>query len=135
MEKIVTVSELCDLLGVSKSRLYTLIHSGILPEPKRNPSNNRPVFESETVEKCLEVMRTHIGVNGLPYTPNKKRKKSGVEPKKKDDPNEARSIALSAFGVAATSKQIEAALKTLPPTAHTEEEILKHLVLQLRNQA
>jgi hypothetical protein len=135
MEKIATVSELCDLLGVSKSRLYTLIHAGILPEPKRNPSNNRPVFDSEQVEKCREVMRTHIGVNGQPYTPNKKRKKSGSEPKKKEDPHESRIVALSAFGVAATGKQIEAAMKNLPPTAHTEEEILRHLVLQLRKQA
>jgi hypothetical protein len=135
MEKIATVSELCELLSISKSRLYTLIHSGILPEPKRNPSNNRPVFDSEQVEKCLEVMQTHIGVNGQPYTPNKKRKKSGAEPKKKEDPHEARIVALSAFGINATGKQIEAAMKTLPPTVHTEEEILRHLVLQLRNEA
>jgi hypothetical protein len=66
---------------------------------------------------------------------NKKRKKSGSEPKKKEDPHESRIVALSAFGVAATGKQIEAAMKTLPPTAQTEEEILRHLVLQLRKQA
>ena len=63
MEKFLTFSEMSEILGISKTRLYDLIRDGILPQPLRNPSNNRPYFSSELTESCRQVVRSRVGLN------------------------------------------------------------------------
>lgn len=133
MNRLVTVSELCEILGVSKSRLYTLIRAGILPQPLRNPANNRPVFNWEMAEACRVVLKTHIGVNGQPYTPNRKRKSPTAHPRQRHDSLIAH---LSSLGMTATSKQVDDAIKNLPDEGKGLEEgdLVKQVFLCLRQQ-
>ncbi len=132
MDRLVTVQELCEILGVSKSRLYSLIRDGILPEPKRNPSNNRPVFDAELTETCRQVFKTHIGVNGQPYTPNRKRG-TGKATALKRSRHESLIDSLSALGLNATAKQIDEAMKSLPDAGKgmEEEQLVKQVFLLL----
>ena len=81
--RFVTVTELCALIGLSKNRFYTLQKAGIFPAPLRNPSNNRPVFDSALVEQCLGIVRNRIGANGAPYVPNRKRAAATPDSRKK----------------------------------------------------
>lgn len=132
MDRLVTVQELCEILGVSKSRLYSLIRVGILPAPMRNPSNNRPVFSAELTEACRQVFKTHIGVNGQPYTPNRKRGTvNGTAPKR--GRHESLIASLSALGLTATAKQVDDAVKSLPDAGKgiEEEELVKRVFLIL----
>ena len=130
MEKLVTVTELCEMLGVSKTRFYDLIRSGILPAPMRNPSNNRPIFNVELTECCRQVFKTHIGVNGQPYTPNKKRRSTtGSAPKR--ERHESLIASLSALGMTVTVKQVDEAVKGLPEGLE-EGELVKQVFLRLR---
>ena len=134
MERLVTVSELCEILGVSRTRLYDLIRDGILPQPMRNPSNNRPVFNAELTETCRQVMKTRIGVNGQPYTPNKKRKTSDTAPRRAR--HESLIASLSALGMTATAKQVDEALKSLPDSGKglEESDLIKQVFLRLRQK-
>jgi len=70
--RFVTVSELCELIGLSKNRFYALQKAGIFPAALRSPLNNRPVFDSALVEQCLGIVRHRVGANGAPWVPNRK---------------------------------------------------------------
>jgi len=131
MEKFLTFSELSELLGISPSRLYDLIRDGIFPEPLRNPSNNRPYFSSELTESCRQVVKSRVGLNGRPYTPNRKRKATPMASER--GRHESLISSLSALGVVASPKQIDEALKSLPPNLE-EGDLVKQIFLRLRQK-
>lgn len=118
------------MLGISPSRLYELIRQGILPQPMRNPANNRPYFSSELTEACRQVVKTRVGLNGLPYTPNRKRK-TGSPTVPQRCRHEGLILALSGLGVTATVKQVDEAMKSLPHGLE-EKELIKQVFLRLR---
>ena len=132
VDRLITVQELCGILGISKSRLYSLVRDGILPKPKRNPSNNRPVFDTELTETCRRVFKTRIGINGRPYMPNRKRA-AASDPAPRRGRHEGLIASLSSLGLTATSKQVDEALKSLPDAGKglTEEELVKRIFLLL----
>ncbi len=137
MDKLISVGDLCEILGLSKSRFYALLRDGIFPEPMRNPSNNRPVFNAEQTEMCRQVLRTHIGVNGKPWTPNRKKKTAARASAKKKDAQEGRIVALAGFGITTTAGEIEKAMQSLPDDGRgmEEAEIVLKLSNILRNKA
>ena len=131
MEKFVTFSELSEILGISPSRLYDLIRDGIFPEPLRNPKNQRPYFSSELTEACKQVVRTRVGLNGLPYTPNRKRKKDGKSNHRSR--HDSLVVSLAGLGLNATAKQIDEVVKSLPEGLE-EGELVKQVFLALRQK-
>ncbi len=133
MERLVTFSELSEMLGISISRLYDLIREGVFPEPLRNPSNNRPYFNAELTEACHLVVKTRLGVNGLPYTPNRKRK-AGNGTVTRRDRHESLILALGGLGVTATAKQVDEALRHLPDAGKglADSALIKQVFLRLR---
>lgn len=135
MEKYITFSELSEMLGISPSRLYDLIRDGIFPEPSRNPKNQRPYFRKEDVESCRQVLATRVGLNGQPYTPNRKRKTVGATATLRDR-HESLIASLSALGMTATPKQVDEAVKSLPDAGKGLEEgdLVKQVFLALRRK-
>ena len=132
MEKFVTFSELSEMLGISPSRLYDLIKDGIFPEPQRNPKNQRPFFRKQDVESCRQVLGTRVGLNGQPYTPNRrKRKQTATAPQR--GRHESLLASLSALGVTATAKQVDEVVKSLPEGLE-EGELIKQVFLRLRQK-
>ncbi len=131
MEKFLTFSEMSEMLGISTSRLYELIRQGLFPDPLRNPSNNRPYFTAELTEACRQVVKTRVGLNGQPYTPNRKRKPTPTAPQR--GRHEGLMASLSALGVTATAKQVDEAVQTLPEGLE-EKEIIKRVFLLLRQK-
>jgi len=132
MEKFLTFSEMSEILGISKTRLYDLIRDGILPQPLRNPSNNRPYWSSELADSCRQVVKSRVGLNGQPYTPNRKGKKSTSTTPPRDR-HDGLISSLSALGMAASPKQIDEALKSLPPNLE-EGDLVKQIFLRLRQK-
>jgi hypothetical protein len=133
MEKFLTFAEISEILGISKTRLYELIRQGIFPEPQRNASNNRPLFNSDLTERCRQVLKTRIGVNGQPYTPNRKRKSPAAAQRGR---HESLVGHLSSLGITATSKQVDDAIKSLPEGGKglDEGDLVKQVFLRLRQQ-
>ena len=136
--RFITLQELCDQLGISKGRYYTLQKRGIFPAPQRT-SSNRPVFDQEQVQKCVEVVRSRVGINGEPILFNRK---SVQEPSKKR-PATVKSrhddliAALGSLGLSPTVEQVTAALATLPNNggALDEPALIKAVFLQLKKQS
>jgi predicted DNA-binding transcriptional regulator AlpA len=136
--RFVTVTELCALIGLSKNRFYALQKAGIFPAPLRNPSNNRPVFDSALVEQCLGIVRNRIGANGAPYVPNRKRAAATPDSRKKPSGRHQGLIeALASLGLTATAAQVEEALGRLPEggAGLEEPEVIRRVFLELRKKA
>jgi hypothetical protein len=136
--RFVTVSELCELIGLSKNRFYALQRAGIFPAPLRSPLNNRPVFDSALVEQCLGIVRSRVGANGAPWVPN--RKNPVVKPQARKEPKDQhRELldALASLGLNATASQVGEALKRLPEAGAgmEEPERIRQIFLELRKQA
>src|SRR4051794_33058385 len=72
VEAVVTVQRMSEMCQLSRSRFYDLIEAGVFPKPALHPSTNRPMFDRNLQEKCLEIRRTGIGANGLPVLFNRK---------------------------------------------------------------
>ena len=135
MERFVTFSEMSEILGISKTRLYDLIRDGIFPEPMRNPSNTRPYFSSELTDSCRQVVKTRVGLNGQPYTPNRKGKKSTSTANQRT-PHDSLIVSLAGLGLNATAKQVDDAVKSLPDAGKGLEEgdLVKRVFLLLRQK-
>jgi hypothetical protein len=79
---VVSVSEMADMLSLSRARFYQLLDAQILPQPVYDLRTRRPVYPQGLQEKCLAVRQTGIGSNGqyiLFYSP---RKNNGSAPRK-----------------------------------------------------
>jgi predicted DNA-binding transcriptional regulator AlpA len=136
--RFITLQELCEMLGISKGRYYTLQKRGIFPPPQRT-SSNRPVFDQEQVQKCVEVVRSRVGINGEPILFNRKpaqepSKKRPATVKSKHDDLIA---ALGSLGVSPTVEQVTAALATLPNNGGDLDEpaLIKAVFLILKKQS
>jgi hypothetical protein len=78
----ISVSEMCEMCSISRSRWYEMVASGVFPKPVQLPSMKRPVYDRNLQEKCLEIRATGIGMNGVPVLFNRKAKK-GEQAKQK----------------------------------------------------
>ena len=135
--RLVTISELCDLLGLSKTRFYALQKRGIFPEPLRT-SSNRPAFDQTLVQQCQEVVRSRVGINGEPVLFNAKK---APEPSQKR-PTSVRGkhddliVALAQLGLTATASQVTGAIASLPNQGSDLDQagLLKAVFLHLKKQ-
>ena len=69
----VSVIEMAEMIGLSKSRFHALVRTGVFPRPVQQQSCKRPVFDLDSQQKCLEIRQTGIGNNGQPVLFNRMR--------------------------------------------------------------
>ncbi len=86
----VSVVEMAEMVGLSKSRFYGLIQARVFPKPAIHESCKRPIFDSDLQRKCLEIRQTGIGYNGQPVLFNRKRRKSPPKPRHDRQPQTGR---------------------------------------------
>jgi predicted DNA-binding transcriptional regulator AlpA len=143
---VVTVSEMCRMVGLSRARFYQLQKAGIVPPPERDGETGRPFYSEEQQKVILEVRRRNCGVNGkpilfyarrvpLPTTP-KPRPPKAAAPKGEQYPELVE--ALEALGLAGvTTAQVTSAIKELYPqgTAGVDQaEVVRAVFLHLRRK-
>ena len=132
------MSELYELIVLSKNRIYALQRAVIFPAALRSPLNNRPVFDSALVEQCLVIVRSRVRVNGAPWVSN--RKNPVVKQQARKEPKGDRQElldALASLGLNTTAAQVDEALKRLPQAGAgmEEPERIRRVFLELRKQA
>jgi hypothetical protein len=66
IKEIVTVTEMAEMLCMSRSRLYQLIRQGILLPPAYSVVSHKPFYPRKIQSRNLEAKRTNCGVNGHP---------------------------------------------------------------------
>lgn len=60
----VSVSDMARLVGLSRSRFHQLLKEGFFPAPEKCPTTGRPFYDTQGQTSCLEIRRTHFGING-----------------------------------------------------------------------
>lgn len=135
--RFITVHELCEMLGISRSRFTTLQKRGVFPSSLRT-SSNRPVFDHNLTQQCLDVVRSRVGINGEPILFNAKKK---AEPSKKrpffaKDKHEDLIAALASLGLSASSEQVGMAIAALPTQGADLDHpaLIKAVFLHLKKQ-
>jgi hypothetical protein len=79
---VVSINQLCGLMGVSRSRYYQLLSDGIILPPIYSLESKRGYFTREMAEKNVSVIRNNVGLNGkvcLFYNTNRR---AGSSPQK-----------------------------------------------------
>jgi len=135
--RFITLQELCEQLGISKTRYYQLQKKGVFPAPQR--AGNRPVFDTTLAQQCMDVVRTRTGINGEPVLFNAKRKQESVQkrPVSVKGKHDDLIAALGSLGLTVTKEQVAAAVHSLPNngTDLDEAALVKAVFLILKKQS
>ena len=155
-KEIVSISEMARMLGFSRTRIYQLIHDGVLPKPTKAAEDARPFFTREQQEQCIEVRRTNQGVNGQailfyamrtpspapPTTPAReaRRRSAPARPRRSGEDSTISDLrcGLRQLGLTdVTGQSIRAALADLYPDGHAgvdSSELLRSIFVHLNRQ-
>ena len=129
------ISDTARLVGLSRSRFYTLMQQGVFPMPLYLISTRRPFFDERLRDQCLEVRRTSMGVNncptlfyprraGLPTTRSNKSSSRGKKRTPATNPRVLRLIELlKGLGIESPSPQsVASAIKECFPNGVEDKE-------------
>ena len=61
---VCSVTELTKKLGLSRARFYQLQKMGVFPMPLYCTRTKRPFYPLELQQKCIDIRKTGIGLNG-----------------------------------------------------------------------
>ena len=115
---IVSISETCRILQLSRSRYYQLVNSGFFPKPLHDSRSKRPYYDLALQKTIVECRQTGIGVDGsymLFYSSRKSETVSHLRRKKIDPVVKEMTETLESMGLEATVKQVEQGLSELYP--------------------
>lgn len=59
-----SVADTAALCGISRSRFYDLVESGVLPPPVYSLRSRRPHYPADLAALCLRVRETNVGFDG-----------------------------------------------------------------------
>jgi hypothetical protein len=137
---VVSVVQMADMLGLSKSRFYALVQAGVFPQPVRHQSCKRPVFDADLQQKCLEIRQTGIGHNGNPVLFNRKRRKSAQSKPQQQPVSEEQAElveALKSLGLTVVAEEVQAVMRELYPDGWNgidQGEVVRRVFLKLRGE-
>ena len=114
LKAAVSISEIAEMCRLSRSRFYSLVQAGLFPKPAQPKSSKRPIYDQKLQQKCLDIRRTCIGLNGEPILFNRKSKKRPAKVAAKSEHADLID-ALSELGLTTTSEVIKASLAKLFP--------------------
>ena len=115
---IVSMTEMAQMLQLSRARLYQLLEQGFFPKPKYDHRSKRPYYDIELQKKCLECRQSGIGIDGsfmLFYSARKKETVSHMRRKKVDPVVKELTETLESMGLEVTGKQVQQGLMELYP--------------------
>jgi hypothetical protein len=114
----ISISELCQMLQLSRARYYQLIKSGFFPKPLTEERSKRPYYDADLQQKCIEAREKGIGADGsmlLFYSPRKLENVSKMRKKKLDPQVRELAETLESMGLSVSVKQVQAVLAELYP--------------------
>ena len=116
---IVSISEICQMLQLSRSRYYQLVNSGFFPKPLHDERSKRPYYDIALQKTIVECRQTGIGVDGsylLFYSSRKKENRSFLKKKKQGDPvSQELTDILNSMGLETAFNEVQKALDKLYP--------------------
>jgi hypothetical protein len=119
MKAVVTVTEMSNMVGLSRARFYELVNEGVFPPPVYSLRTRRPIYVEDLQKVCLEVRHRNCGVNGRPVLFYSARATEPAKPRKVLTPTREQypdvTTAVRALGLTTTGDQVTQAIKHLYP--------------------
>ena len=115
---IVSVSEICQMLQLSRSRYYQLVDSGFFPKPLHDPRSKRPYYDLKLQKTILECRQSGIGVDGsfmLFYSSRKNGTATHSKKRKVDPVAKELTETLEGMGLGVTVEQVQQGLTEIYP--------------------
>jgi len=115
---IVSISEICQILQLSRSRYYQLVNSGFFPKPLHDDRSKRPYYDLKLQKTILECRQSGIGVDGsymLFYSPRKTETIAQVRKKKVSLVVKEMTETLESMGLDVTVEQVQQGLIEIYP--------------------
>ena len=117
IKTICSVTELTKKLGLSRARFYQLQKIGVFPMPLYCTRTKRPFYPLELQQKCIDIRKTGIGLNGQATIFYASRKNIlQKSPSQLDHQYEELADILSQMGLNVTCNKVRKAVKALYPT-------------------
>ena len=144
-KKIVTVTEMARMVGLSRARFYQL-QGTAFPLPVYDVSTRRPIYVEEQQKVCLEVRRRNCGIDGKPVLFYARRPEprpmaaATRRPRAKKSKNESHADlieALKSLGLVATTDQVASALKEMFPNGVAgieQSEVIRTVFVRVKRQ-
>ncbi len=144
--KVVSVTEMARMVGLSRARFYQLVRAGTFPPPDREPVTGRPCYYEEGQARCLEVRRRNCGIDGKPVLFYSRRLNAGprrpksAKPKLEAKRGDVMALVegLNSLGhTTATAAQVQQVIEELYPqgTAGLDQgEVLRAVFLHIRRR-
>jgi hypothetical protein len=135
----VSVAEMSRMVGLSRARFYQLIGSAF-PWPVYDVESRRPFYDEEAQITCLEVRRRNCGIDGRPilfYARHAPRSVPKKRPANVRKPNTELLDGLKSLGLAVTSAQVEAGIKSLFPRGIEkvdQGEVIRSVFIHLKTK-
>ena len=111
---ICSVTEMAAKLGLSRSRFYQLMKARAVPQPVRCERTNRPFYPPDLQQRCIEIRKTRIGLNGQPVLFYAKRHE-GTSWRRPDRQCQKLTDALRGMGLTVTVRQVKKVTGALYP--------------------
>ena len=132
-----SVSEMADKLRLSRARFYQLQNIGIFPQPIRDDHAKRPFYPLDLQQKCMEIRKTGIGLNGRAVLFNTPRENKNTSNHKNDQEGEFNGFCdelasvLREFKFKLTRDKIKEALTKIYPHGLSQYNIGRELIRDL----
>src|ERR1700685_179080 len=138
----VSVLEMALLCQLSRSRFNALVKEGVFPRPVQQGEGKRPHYTQELIQRCLEIRRTGIGLNGRIVLFNRRPKKKGEgkrAPATTPLAGERADLieSLRSLGMTATAEAVNTAVQILFPTGTAgldPGEVIRKVFLHLQGR-
>lgn len=118
LKPIISISEACKLMNLSRARFYQLLNQGIFPQPLYQLKTKRPFYNTELQQQLIEIRETGVGANGefmLFYSPRKRANKKSKSVKLSDLPYSEFAQTLKDMGLDCSPKEVGSAIAELYP--------------------
>ena len=121
---IVSMTEMANMVQLSRARFYQLIESGFFPKPKYDERSKRPYYDLELQKKIMESRQSGIGTDGSYMLFYSARKNGTSSPKKKHVDPIVKELAetLQEMGLETTPERVKQGLAELYPDGTDDVE-------------
>ena len=124
-KQIVSITEIAQMLQLSRARFYQLLEQGFFPKPKYDERSKRPYYDLALQQKCLECRQSGIGIDGsfmLFYSPRKNGTASHIRKKRVDPVMKEIAETLQEMGLETTIEQVQQGLIEIYPDGTNDIE-------------
>lgn len=145
-KRAVSFTEMAEMLGLSRTRLYQLIDKGIFEPPVFCVVSRRPFFPADIQARNLEYRATNTSASGgyhCFYRPQRRAVSGEIQPtpqrgnRSRTEPHQELCRELQVLGLTASGWEVDQALRQLYPAGVEgvdESELLRGVYRQLRRR-